>query len=75
MYTQEEVKFKNHIMSGLGKQLVAVATPFPCCQEPGVGGGWGGGFFPLNLAGAPLPQYHLRKTELGVLLLRSVHSF
>lgn len=71
MYTQEEVKFKNHIMSGLGKQLVAVATPFPCCQE----WGGGGGFFPLNLAGAPLPQYHLRKTELGVLLLRSVCSF
>lgn len=72
MYTQEEVKFKNRIMSGLGKQLVAVATPFPCCQEQG---GGGGGFFSLNLAGAPLPQYHLRKTELGVLLLRSVRSF
>ena len=24
----------------------------------------GAGFFPLNLAGVLLPQYHLRKTEL-----------
>lgn len=60
MYTQEEVKFKNHIMSGLGKQLVAVATPFPCCQE------WGGGRVLSSEPGrSSSPSISLKKDRVG----------
>ena len=61
MYTQEEVKFKNRIMSGLGKQLVAVATPFPCCQEQG-GGGW---FLSSEPGGSSSPSISLKKDRVG----------